>query len=254
MDDFDLYAPFYDLDYGDRTEDVWMYRQFAKRCGSPILELACGTGRVLLPLARKGYRVTGVDISPAMLDVARRRVEAAGLGERVTLVEQDMRRLDLPERFNLVLIAANSFAHLPTQEDQLAALDRIRRHLRPEGLLVMDVVNPDPVRLMEANGQLRLEKEITDPTGGRRLLKFVARRMDWAAQTLHVTFIVDEMDDGGRVKRTVFPFAMRLVYRYELELLLRLAGFRVEAVYGSTDLDEFGGDSPQMIAVARPDG
>jgi len=251
MDDFDAYARFYDLDYGERDEDLWMYQQFAQQCGSPILELACGTGRVLLPLAREGYHITGVDVSAAMLDVARRHVNAEGLANRITLVEQDMRTLELDGRFNLIFIAANSFSHLTTLDEQLAALGRIRQHLNPGGLLVIDLFNPDPERLLDSGGRVVLEKVMTDPDTGHRLLKQFSRQVDFGEQLLSITFIVDDVDGEGNVKRTLFPFTMRYFYRFELELLLRHAGFEVDEIYGSWDLDEFNGGSEKLIAVAQ---
>jgi SAM-dependent methyltransferase len=251
MDDFGNYAHFYDLDYGDRDEDLFMIEQFAARCGSPILELACGTGRLLLPLARGGYQVTGVDVSPAMLDVARQKVAAEGLDGRVTLVEQDMRHLDLDERFNLAFVAINSFMHLVTTDDQLLALCAIRQHLNPGGLLLLDLFQPDLNRLLDSEGRLFLEKTMTHPQTGHRLMKFYARQVDLARQVMDVTFVIDELDDEGRVRRTLFPFCMRYLFRTELELLLRHTGFKVEAIYGSYDLGEFTADSDKMIAVAR---
>lgn len=251
MDDYDIYARFYDLDYGDLDADLSMIQEFAARCGSPILELACGTGRVLLALARQGYHVTGVDVSTAMLDVARRKVAAEGLADHVTLVEQDMRLLTLDSRFNLAFVAANSFMHLLTTDDQLAALTRIRQHLNPGGLLLLDLFNPDLSRLLDFHGQMALEKIMTDPDTGRRLMRFHSEKVDLGQQTIHVTFIVDEVDREGNVQRTLFPFSIRYLFRYELELLLRHAGFEVETIYGSCDLDDFAGDSDKMIAVAR---
>jgi SAM-dependent methyltransferase len=254
MDHFDTYARFYDLDYGDRGHDLLMIEQFAARCGSPILELACGTGRVLLPLARGGYRVTGVDVSPAMLDVARRKVAAESLAGRVTLVEQDMCQLDLDERFNLTFVAVNSFMHLLTTDDQLLALCAIRQHLNPGGLLLLDLFHPDLNRLLESEGHLYLEKTMTDPETGHLLMKFYTRHVDPARQVMDVTFIIDELEDEGRVRRTLFPFSIRYLFRAELELLLRHTGFKIEALYGSYDLDEFAPDSEKMIAVAqKPD-
>jgi len=251
MDQFDLYARFYDLDLGDMDADLLMIQQFAARCGSPVLELACGTGRVLLPLARQGYRVTGLDISPAMLEVARRKAAAEGLADLITLVEGDMREFALEGRFNLAFVAINSFMHLLSTDDQLAALACIRRHLNPGGLLLVDLFNPDLGTLLDSRGQVHMDKAMTDPETGHRLVRFHTRAVDLGQQTQHVTFIVDEMDSDGRVRRTLFPFSMRYLFRYELELLLRHAGFAVEAVYGSYDLDEFNGDSDRMIAVAR---
>jgi SAM-dependent methyltransferase len=254
MDQFDLYARFYDLDLGDFDADLLMIQQFAARCGSPVLELACGTGRVLLPLARQGYRVTGVDISSAMLEVARHKVAAEGLADRITLVEGDMREFALDGRFNLAFVAVNSFMHLLNTDDQLAALACIRRHLNPGGLLLVDLFNPDLGSLLDARGQVLMDKTITDPETGHRLVRFHARTVDLGQQTQHVTFIVDELGGDAHVRRTLFPFSMRYLFRHELELLLRHAGFTVESVYGSYNLDEFSGDSERMIAVAlNPD-
>jgi len=112
MDDYSVYAQYYDLDHGSLDADLVMIEQYAALCGSPILELACGTGRALLPLARQGYQVTGVDISPNMLAIARRKIETDGLADKVTLVKQDMRRLALDGRFNLAFVAAELF-HAP---------------------------------------------------------------------------------------------------------------------------------------------
>ncbi len=251
MSQYDIYARFYDLDFGEAEADLPMLQQFAVRCGSPILELGCGTGRVLLPLVRQGYQVTGIDASPAMLDVARRKLAAEKLTARATLVQQEMLELDVDGRFNLAFAAINTFMHLATTDDQLAALDRIYQHLNPGGLLVLDLFNPDLGRLLDLRGQVTLEKVMADPDTGHRLMRFHADKADLGQQTIHVTFMVDEIDPEGRVQRTLFPFSIRYLFRYELELLLRYAGFEVEAIYGSYDLEEFSGDSEKMIAVAR---
>ena len=126
---FASYARFYDLDYAGFDADLAMIQQFAARCGSPILELGCGTGRLLAPLARQGYRLTGVDASRAMLDRARQKLAAGDLAERVTLVEQDLRHLELDERFQFAFAAVNTFLHLATRADQEEVLARIHRHL-----------------------------------------------------------------------------------------------------------------------------
>ena len=232
-DPYAAYARFYDLEFEGIDMDLLPVEQFARRAGSPILELACGTGRVLLPLARAGYEVTGIDVSPSMLEVARRRVAAEGLQDRVTLVEQDMRTLSLDRQFNMVLVAANSFCHLLTVDEQLAVLARIREHLRPGGLLFLDLFNPDPARLVDHDGEMALDKIMIDPETGGRVIRFRSEQVDTSSQVVHITYMADELDDEGNVKRTVFPFSMRYVFRYELELLLRHAHFDVEAIYGS---------------------
>jgi SAM-dependent methyltransferase len=251
VDPFDVYAHFYDLDYGELDDDLFMIEQFAARCGSPILELACGTGRVLLPLARQGYQVTGVDISAAMLNIARGKLVSEGLEKRANLVEQDIRQLTLDRGFNLAFIAINSFSHLLTTTDQLSALAAIRQHLNPGGLLLIDLFNQDMSQLLDFRGQLVLDKIMHDPDNGHDLIKLRSETVDLAQQIIHVTFIVDDVDPKGHVQRTVFPFSMRYFFRGEVELLLSYAGFEIKAVYGSYDLDEFSGESDRMIAVAR---
>lgn len=250
-DPFAGYARFYDLDYAGVDDDLFMIRQFAARCGSPILELACGTGRVLLPLAHEGYEVVGVDVSPAMLAVAQKKVAREGLEGRVALVEQDMRELNLDRHFALAFVALNSFCHLLDIDEQLAVLGGVHRHLEPGGLLILDLFNPDLARLLEMGGQVILDKTMAEPESGQRVMKLSSQRVDLAEQIIHVTLLVDEVDGEGVVQRTIFPFDMRYLFRFELELLLRHAGFELEAVYGSYDLDEFQAESERMIAVAR---
>ena len=255
MDDpFSVYAPFYDLDYAGEVDDLRLVSQFAARCGSPILELACGTGRVLLSLAQEGFRLTGVDNSATMLDRARQKIAAADLEGQVTLVAQDMRDLHLAERFNLAFVVSNSFLALLTPDDQAAALQGIHRHLNPGGLLLLDLFNPDLARLLEADGSLALEKVMVAPETGHRLLKLRAQTVDLGRQLIEVTVLIDEVDAQGRVRRTIFPFSLRYLFRPELELLLRQTGFALEAIYGSYDLGEFSGDSERLIAVARRPG
>jgi len=250
-DPYGAYARFYDLDLQGMDEDLPFLEGMAARCGSPILELACGTGRALLPLARRGFQVTGVDVSPAMLAIARSRLQAAGLDGRVRLLQQDMRALELEGRFNLAFALVNSFSHMLTLDDQLAALAAVRRHLEPGGILILDLFNPDMGRLLDFRGHLVLDKQMADPLTGHTITKYRSEQVDLGQQIIDVTYVMDELDGEGVLRRTIFPFALRYFYRFELELLLRYAGFELEAIYGSYDLEEFGGESPKMIAVAR---
>ncbi len=251
MDRFSGYAELYDLDYADRDEDLLMIEQFATRCGSPVLELGCGTGRVLVPLARRGFQVTGVDASQAMLERARQRAATEQVADSVTLVHQDMRGLDLDQRFNLAFAAANTFMDLPTADEQLAVLTYIRRHLNPGGLLLLDLFHPDLGELTERSGQVIHDWTRPHPDTGEPVTKFYSQVTDVAHQLIHFTFFVDALDVAGVVRRTIFSFSLRYLLRSELELMLRRAGYELEAVYGSYDLDGFAADSEKLIAVAR---
>lgn len=250
MSEFDAFARYYDADYGAIDDDVAFYRELARSCGGRVLEVMCGSGRLLLPLAQAGLRVAGIDISGAMLARARERLRAAGLLDRVELSEGDICGCAPQGPFGLAIVAINSFMHLLTTEQQLAALGQIHDALRPGGTLALDLFNPDAARLAEQNGALALDKQFALAEGAR-VHKFVAQQADMAAQINHVTFLYDELDADGRVTRCALPFRMRWLYRYELEHLLARAGFALEHVYGSYDLDEYRSDSDLILAVAR---
>ena len=250
MNQFDAFAEYYDADYGAIADDLPFYRELARRAGGRVLEVMCGSGRLLVPLAQAGLRLAGVDVSGAMLALARERLQAAGVLERVELLEADIRSRAPQGPFGLAIVAINSFMHLASVADQLAALGQIHAALEPGGLLAIDCFNPDPRLLSEQNGALILDKTF-QLASGASVQKFVAQQADVARQTSYVTFIYDEIAQSGNVRRSALPFTMRWVYRYELEHLLARAGFALEAVYGSYDLDEYTGDSDLLLAVAR---
>jgi SAM-dependent methyltransferase len=251
--EFDPFVRFYELFYSSRDDDLQMYRDFALAGDGPILELGCGTGRVLIPLALDGHRVTGLDLSASMLAAARAKIDAAHVGDRVTLVQGDMRDFDLPARFVLALIPINTFMHCYDTQQQLACLRAIHRHLNPGGQLIVDVYQPDPQVLLESDGRLVSEGTLLDPDTGHTIHRLYTRRLDLATQTQTITFIMEEIDATGTVRRNLFPLCMRFVYRYEMELLLRMAGYSLEAVHGSYDLEPFDSNSERMIFIARVD-
>lgn len=249
MNTYDPFARYYDADFRDYTEDIPFFREMARRAGGPILELMCGTGRVLLPLAEVGHPITGVDISPAMLAIARHNLAEAGLAANI--IQGDVRDVDLPARtFDLAFVAVNSFMHLESVRDQLAALGTARKALARRGTLVIDLFNPDPVEIAREDNRLVLDRSYQ--LDGRHVQKFVAIDSDAASQTSHVTYLYDETDEAGQVTRRTMRFVMRWFYRYEIEHLLARAGFSLRAVYGSYDLDEYLTSSPRMIVVAAP--
>ena len=221
----------------------------ADAAGLPVLELACGTGRVTVPIARAGVRVVGLDASPAML--GRAREKAAGLAN-ARWVDGDMRTFDLPERFGLIAIPFRSFQHLLTVEDQLACLGCIRRHLAPGGRAVINIFNPDIVRianwLTARKGGLQLSHE-----GGGGWKRWETAEYATATQALGVTFIDERLGEGGVVQSRVYRgLKLRYTFRYEMEHLLARAGFAIEALYGDFSGNAFVDTSPEMVWLARP--
>ena len=252
MVDWDRFARLYDDDFGDFTADLQLYLPFSERTGGPVLEGMCGTGRLLLPLARAGLPVVGLDISNAMAQIARAKIEAAQLVDRARVEVADIRAFNLPEHFALALVAMNSFMHLPTSADQLAALKTIREHMMPHGLLIIDLFNPDPHELIADQG-VPIHAKSFRSSSGCDVQKWVLRRTDFAAQTHYVEFMYDEIGPDRIVRRDVLPFTMRWVYRFELEHILTQSGFEIDGLFGSYELDDYTSDGERLIVVARRD-
>lgn len=251
MNTYDQFVLYYEGEFHNQTEDVPLYREMARRTGDPILEMMCGSGRVLLPLAEDGWSVTGVDISPAMLDVAHHKAAEAGLLPRTTLLQGDLRTLDLPAaHFSLAFIALNSFMHMEHVQDQLAALATIRRTLMPGGILILDLFNPDLERLSTEDGRVMLEHQFE--LGERQIYKFASREVDLATQMMYVTYLYDDADTTGQVTRHTLRLSLRWLYRYELEHLLARAGFAIVSIFGAYDLSEYASHSDRLIIVASP--
>jgi SAM-dependent methyltransferase len=232
---------------------VPLYQDFARRTGGPILELACGSGRLMAPLLELGERVVGIDSSGPMLERARQALGGAGLLRRATLHEADVRRFALDERFKLAIYGLDSFGLLLDADDQLAALRQICQHLSPGGLLVVDVSNGNG-RGAEPTDELVLQYEGHDPATGLPLSKWTARSTDHGEQVDHYTYFYDEVGEDRVVRRSTVRLDLRYYGRFELELLLQQAGFAPEAFYGSYDLAPFAAGCERLIAVAaRPE-
>jgi len=245
-------AALYDLEHRDYDEDVDLYLNFALVTGDPVLELGCGSGRLLLPLAEAGHRVTGVDASGPMLDRAAALAEESGVADRVTLHRGRMEEADAAPGgpFGIVVVALNGLLHLPTQGAQRAALAAARRALDPRGQLVLDVLNPTPTALAALDQGVVHEGTWRDAEG-QRVDKFAARRVSSATQTVETELWYDRLDGAGRLRRTATSYPMRYLHRAELELLLELAGFVEWQVYGGYELEPFGDLSDRLVVTAE---
>ena len=249
-------AEFYDHIYGflDR-EDVGFYVDLAKQTGGPVLELGCGTGRVLIPTAREGLHVTGVDLSDHMMAVFRAKLaqESDEVQTRTKIVRADIRDFDLGTQFNLVTVPFRPFQHLITVDEQMACLSAARRHLMPDGWLAMDVFNPNLSRLVDENRQEVEEMEPRQMPDGRTVARnYRTDSIDLDNQVLHIELIYYVTGVEGEQERTVHAFPMRYFFRYEIEHLLARAGFEVEALYGDFERSPYGSKYPgELIFVAR---
>jgi len=242
---FEGLARLYDWEHDRFDDDLAVWVGFARRFGSPVLELACGTGRVLAALTRAGIDATGVDNSPDML--ARARARQAG----AELVEQDVRTLQVPRQFRTILIALDSFGLLLPRADQLAALEAARAHATFDGRLIVDVANGNLRGGSEPFDELVHQLTAPDPDTGRPITKWAVRTPEPAEQLDRLTVFYDETDAGGCVRRTTVAMQLRWFTRFELQLLLERSGWSVDEEYGGYDLSPFGDASERLLMVAR---
>lgn len=242
----------YDLEHADYADDLHLYLNLALVVGDPILELGCGTGRLLVPLAEAGHRVTGVDVSRPMLDRAAAAVATAGVSTRVTLHHGSMTEADSAPGgpFGLVVIALNGLLHLPTAAAQRETLLAARRALDPRGQLVLDLLNPTPETLRGLDHSYGHEGSWSLPHG-ERVDKFAAHRVLPAQQRIDTQLWYDRVAKDGAVRRTLTGYPMRYLHRAELELLLEVTGFAEWRVYGSYDLDPFEDGSERLLVTAE---
>jgi SAM-dependent methyltransferase len=252
MPEYDAYSVYYDLLYGNSQDDVPFYLAMARETGGPVCELACGTGRVLLPIARAGFEVTGIDVSQAMLDKLQAKLEKEPreVQARVALKCADMRDYRFSQKFKFIFCAFNSFLHLMTTDDQLACLANVREYLADDGRLVLNVFAPDHRRLTGRDGkEVSVER---DPETGRDMVVTTISKFHLENQTIRAWQYVDRIGDDGTVKRYPASFSLSWIHNREMHLLLRLAGYEVVAVYGGYDKRPYDYVSGTQLFVATP--
>lgn len=245
-DDIPLYAG---------RADAPFYLDLAEKANGPTLELGCGTGRLLIKIARAGFSIDGIDLSDSMLArcESKLRDEPLAVRELATIRKADMTAFDLGKTYALCIAPFRCFAHLIRTEDQLACLAAVHRHLRPGGTFVLDVFNPDPARMHDpafTEGVVEFDG-LTLPDG--RILGRSSRIAAFhpAAQYNDTELIYHVTHPDGRTERLVHSFPIRLLFRYEVEHLLARQGFAIRECFGGYDRSPYGDRSPEMIVVAQ---
>lgn len=256
----EYYARTYDLTVSDWPGEIDFYGEMAaaaKSTGGSVLELACGTGRVAIRLAQDGVNVLGLDLSPAMIAVARQK--SAGLAN-LRWVVGDMSSFELEEVFDLVIIPGHAFQCLNTPQEQIACLDCIRRHLTSGGTLVihLDHMSSENMRwlgelcagkggVFEPAGQFR------HPDSGRQVHTSRAWSYEPATQTAIAQTVWEELDAARQVVNRIEkpPVRLHCLFRFEMDHLLARAGFDITAVYGNFFRKELRDDSTEMVWIAK---
>jgi SAM-dependent methyltransferase len=249
----DGYQPFaqdYDAVYErlrGPSGDAAFYLGLARAGGGPVLELGCGSGRVLLPIAREGIPAVGLDSSEAMLA----QLASKSPPQNLRLVHSRMQDFDLsPQRFRLIFAGFRAFQHLLTVEDQLAALARVRAHLFGDGLFAFDVFAPRHDRL--AQSEIAEVEDARVLREGEEIVRYASiPRIDLARQVMDLRFRIERRRDGVLLEETRWESSLRYFFRYELEHLLARSGFQVVEVYGGFDARPFDHVSGETVVLAR---
>jgi SAM-dependent methyltransferase len=238
----------YDLLFDSLDFDVAYWTEVGRGAGGPVLELACGTGRLLLPIRKAGVDIDGIDSSPAMIARLKERARASGLSVRAEVA--DMRDFTMGRRYARIFCGFNGFAHCETIGDQINTLCSSLEHLEPGGALVIHMSYPGPAYWSEQEGKPVLEHEAPRPDGGK-LQMWDNRRKDVVGQSQESEVEIWELDASDRpLAAHKFSTRQRWVYRFELELLLRAAGFAKFEFLGGFDGRPLGAPDDQMIAWA----
>lgn len=248
-------ARFYDAENSDKTDDIAFYEELAEEYPGAILDVGCGTGRVVLPLARAGLNVHGIDNNGEMLRQARRHIESEpNAFASLTLHEGDVLgdvTFDTP--FSMVLFTYNLLMHFHQQADQLNLLRRARGWIADDGVLVIDLPNAGEIFATPDSDAINLERTFVEAENGHLVLQQAVSTLDRATQFMRVTWIYDETLGDGTVKRTVAPTLFRYFFPYEVQLLLKMTGFRIEQMYGDVDGSPFEDGCPRMVVLASPE-
>jgi len=245
---YDVDWEFYDPFYAD-VDDADFYIGLARRCGGPVLDAMCGSGRLLLPLARAGFEAVGIDSSEAMLSLARKKLaaEPPDVSERVSLVKADVRDLDLGRRFKLVIVAFSSINHLLIPRDQDRAMACLKRHLKEDGALAVASFNP---QLEKLNSE-HLDKEV-ELENGDLLSRFSRLEVDPESGLLQVRYRWELERNGRLFKQSESGFHLKLLKPNQLKALLEGAGFEVFERYGGYRGEPLDPKGDVVVFVARP--
>lgn len=255
MKEYRAIAAYYDAEsehHDMLRHDVPMLLKHLPRRRQDVLELAVGTGRAAIQLAKAGHRVVGIDYARDMLDIARKKRDRARISPRnLTLIHGDIRRKRLGRKFDWVVLLFNTLLAFTTLEDLDAVLQNIVRHLKPRGELWLDFFNPNLSLLARPKSQNLDPVLFHIPELNRSVYRNTSIVRDPANQMQAVTFHYRWFDDRGGEHHHRIAFPLTFMFPRELRMLLERHGLVIEKMYGDYDGSKLGSDSPRIISISR---
>lgn len=240
-----------------RVDDIPFYVGLVTETGGKVLDLTCGTGRVTIPIAQAGLDVVGVDNSSQMLLLATERLrDASGVPGSVEFVHDSILTFNLGKQFDTVLIPYNSFLLFLSVAEQMTVLERVYAHLKPGGILALDLFTPDLWRLTREDSQLYYRADVTSPNNGTRYVLWEQSTTDNLNQIIESRYLIENLSPDGKVQNRIYKdVVFRYIHRYEMAHLLTLSGFEDAEVYGDFQRGDLFEGSEVMVWVAKkPNG
>jgi len=249
----DLWPLIYDqYNHGRHEQELAFYSSELVSCSRPILEVACGTGMILLPLIERGLDAYGFDLSQEMLEVLYAKAGQKGMsGIHVRVSQQNMVDFQYEKQFEAIFIPARSFLHLPTQDEQIACLKNIHKHLRTEGRFMLNFFTPSPKALLShthPDPEFARFGTYKRPETKEKIEVSYRQVNDLSEQVQHITWRFEFVGESYETR-----MQLRCIYKNEFELLAKLAGLRVSALYSNFEKRPYRGEG-EMVWVLEKDG
>lgn len=225
--------------------DLHFYIKQAKTYREPVLELACGTGRITIPIAKEGISITGLDKSKSMLDQARRKVKEVGV--QVKWIEGDMTDFNLDQNFSLIIIPGVSMNILSDIQKIESCLSCVKRHLRNNGRFIFDLFNPDLNILMRDPRKTYPAYEYIDPDGRGIITLTQTNFYDKSTQISTITFYY-KIGEKEIAKKEL---KLRMLFPQEIDAILHYNGLKIDNKYGNYNETPFSSDSNFQILVCQ---
>ncbi|TDL82460.1 class I SAM-dependent methyltransferase [Peribacillus frigoritolerans] len=242
----------YDGENESYTSDIPLLLKWASLTKGAIIDIACGTGRATIPLARQGHHIIGVDVHKGMLDEARRKFSDLHL--EIDWVQQDCMDLNLKIRADFIYTVGNSFQHFLTNEEQDKLLDSVSRHLNSDGIFIFGTRFPGAEELV-STGTEEFWQTYEDAESKLQVDVFCISSYDPISQIQHNTTIRKYKNEAGEeVKEKKTEISLRYVFPREMERLLSMNGFKVLNVYGDWNENPLTGESKEMVYVCQKAG
>lgn len=241
-------------DYHAKRGDVKFYSDLAIEARGLVLEIGCGTGRILIPTAKAGVNITGLDNSVEMLKICQDKLndESSEVRSRVKLVYSDMTNFNLEREFSLVTVPYGPFNCLITVEEQLSCLNCIKQHLHQNGSVVLDLFYPSSKEFSSGEEGFMAKTPFYMPDGRSVTWGLRFNSVDYNRQTIQEELFYDVRYPDGHDERLVYTSFLRYFYPYEAEHLLVRAGFIIESVFADFMKSPFGSKYPsELIIIAR---